>query len=702
VTVCAPRHVATVLALTSTVSVARAEDPAHIVVRGEPAVARARQSPDAVDVVDLSEDNRRAADLGQVLATRTSLRVQREGGLGSAGRYSLNGLSGDRVRFFLDGVPLELSAYQMGVANVPLGLVDRVELYQGVVPVRFGADALGGAVNLVSDEKPRDARAFASYQLGAFSTHRLALGGRAFFEKSRMFLRGSAFVDSARNDYPVDVETSDDQGQPKPATVRRFHDGYRGVGATLGAGLLDRPWADRLVVQAFVADYARDVQHNPGMTVPYGEVTYGRGARGAQLGYRKRFGRLRLDALTGHAERSTRFRDLSRCRYDWYGRCFLELPLAGEVDSVPSDRRIGDSTWYGRFDLQWRLGGAHALRLSLSPTMTTRSGGDAQIASDQYDALRAARSQRSGVIGLEYEGREGRLGSSVFAKGYCQRARSRERLPSGVLQRQRTDELLFGAGDALRWSLFHWLALKASYEYAARLPTADERFGDGGLVADNLQLAAERSHNYNLGAFVESAPTSLGTFEAKLSGALRRVQSMIVLINAGAYYQYTNVLAARVLAAHASARYRNVADWLGLELSAGYEDMRNTSRVGPGKLFYGDRIPNQPQFQAGGAVSLRARDLVTSGDSLDLVYGVRHVRKFLRGWESAGGEDAVKLDVPGQTLHSLSLTHVTQGAAMALASTFEVQNLGDAKAFDFYGVQRPGRSFFWKTTLEYR
>ena len=44
-----------------------------------------------------------------------------------------------------------------GIANVPVNLIERVEIYRGVVPIRFGADALGGAVNLVSDQ-PADRR----------------------------------------------------------------------------------------------------------------------------------------------------------------------------------------------------------------------------------------------------------------------------------------------------------------------------------------------------------------------------------------------------------------------------------------------------------------------------------------------------------------------------------------------------------------
>ncbi|MEM1413507.1 MAG: hypothetical protein AAGH15_01335, partial [Myxococcota bacterium] len=32
--------------------------------------------------------------------------------------------------------------------------------------------------------------------------------------------------------------------------------------------------------------------------------------------------------------------------------------------------------------------------------------------------------------------------------------------------------------------------------------------------------------------------------------------------------------------------------------------------------------------------------------------------------------------------------------------TFEVQNVGDARVFDFFGVQRPGRSYFLKLSGE--
>jgi vitamin B12 transporter len=680
----------------------RAPVPAEVTVRGSSVVQRQRSSPLAVEVVDLAKNKKSSDDLGEVLARTTSLRVQREGGLGSAGRYSLNGLSGDRVRFFIDGVPLEYSSYQMGVGNVPVNLIDRVEVYQGVVPVRFGADALGGAVNLVTDENVTASKVGASYQLGSFGTHRAAVSGRKFFENSRTFARIAAFFDTARNDYPIDVEVFDERGKLTPATVRRFHDGYRGTGLTLGAGLIERPWADRLVLQAYAADYQRDVQHNVSMTVPYGEVEYGRGTLGASANYAKSFLDVgRVDTVVGYSFRRTTFLDVSHCRYDWNGNCFIMRPLAGELDSIPVDRVLNDHSLFGRAQFVLRPTQGHTVRFALAPTYATRSGYDREIAADVYDPLRAERRLLSGVLGGEYEVDAGFLGSIVFAKLYQQSASSEEKAPNGLPVRQSKNSLLFGAGDNLRVTLAKRVYLKGSFEYAARLPSLDERFGDGGLVLANPTLEPERSQNYNLGAYVDDAATSLGKIRARLSGAFRRVTDLVVLLNTGTFYKYDNVLTARVLGVDTALGWSTLADSFGVDLNFSYQDMRNTSTTGPAALFEGDRVPNVPSLQAGAAAYVRVRTLFTAADSLELDWTLRHVGKYLLGWESAANR-AERLEVPSQTTQSLLLAYTLPRDRSTFGGSFEIQNLTDAKVFDFYGVQRPGRSFYGKLTFDYQ
>ncbi len=39
--------------------------------------------------------------------------------------------------------------------NIPPSMIERIEVYKGVVPVHLGADALGGAVNIVTKDEYR-------------------------------------------------------------------------------------------------------------------------------------------------------------------------------------------------------------------------------------------------------------------------------------------------------------------------------------------------------------------------------------------------------------------------------------------------------------------------------------------------------------------------------------------------------------------
>src|SRR5690606_36347202 len=102
--------------------------------------------------------------------------------------------------------PLELAGHPFGISNVPVNLVDRVEIYRGVVPIRFGADALGGAVNLVTRREREGTHGFASYQIGSFGTHRVAAGASHSHGESGFFARATGFHDQAENDYTITVE----------------------------------------------------------------------------------------------------------------------------------------------------------------------------------------------------------------------------------------------------------------------------------------------------------------------------------------------------------------------------------------------------------------------------------------------------------------------------------------------------------------
>ena len=381
------------------------EAPIEVTVRTSSEADRRRQSAEAVTVVETEHAKRESADLGEVLARTQGVGVRRGGGLGSSTRFSLNGLTDYQVRFFLDGVPLELAGYPFGVANVPVNLVERAEIYSGVVPIRFGADALGGAVNLVSSQDLHGTHAGASYEVGSFDTHRLTLGARNLHQPSGLFTRVNGFFDYARNDYPVDVEVPDERGRLSPARAYRFHDRYRAAGGNAEVGLVDRPWARRLLLRGFVTDYDKDYQHNITMSVPYGGVTYGETAAGASLRYEQPLGHgFAVDVIGGYTYIRGDFLDVASCVYDWFGRCLRERRTPGETDERPHDQVYWDNWAFGLVNLEWRAHPQHTLRLSIAPNHLTRTGDERRQSSpDARDPLTAERRVTTLVNGLEYE-----------------------------------------------------------------------------------------------------------------------------------------------------------------------------------------------------------------------------------------------------------------------------------------------------------
>ncbi|HEV7381944.1 MAG TPA: TonB-dependent receptor, partial [Dyadobacter sp.] len=106
-----------------------------------------------VSALDTKAFANTSSDINQVLNRMSGVRIQESGGLGSDFRFSLNGLSGNHIKFFIDGIPMESYGGGLSLNNIPVNLAERIEVYKGVVPAYLGSDALGGAVNIVTKGK---------------------------------------------------------------------------------------------------------------------------------------------------------------------------------------------------------------------------------------------------------------------------------------------------------------------------------------------------------------------------------------------------------------------------------------------------------------------------------------------------------------------------------------------------------------------
>ena len=140
-----------------------------------------------VTVIDLSNMRGTVSSVQDILIKTVGVTIRSSGGVGSASRLSVRGLEGKRIGFFIDELPLSEQTDYIDINDIPVDMIDRIEIYKGVVPARFGGASLGGAVNIIIREYP-EKYADLSYGLESFNTHKLqAVFKRNLKEKGLTF-----------------------------------------------------------------------------------------------------------------------------------------------------------------------------------------------------------------------------------------------------------------------------------------------------------------------------------------------------------------------------------------------------------------------------------------------------------------------------------------------------------------------------------
>ena len=202
----------------------------------------------AVGVLDMAKADIRSIQATELLDRASGVKLRQSGGMGSDVDYNINGLSGSSIRVFIDGIPMRNYGSSFSLSSIPPAMIERVEVYKGVVPGHLAEDALGGAINIILKKKNRKDLA-TSYSFGSFNTHRWDMNGNYRNDKNGLTLRGSAFFNYSDNNYEVWGDqvyvTNPITGEMDYIKAKRFHDSYRSYGVNFDIGFTDVKWADR-------------------------------------------------------------------------------------------------------------------------------------------------------------------------------------------------------------------------------------------------------------------------------------------------------------------------------------------------------------------------------------------------------------------------------------------------------------------------
>lgn len=122
----------------------------EVVVTGQFTPDDPKRSVYAIKVIDLKTiENRGATNLKELLGQELNMRVTQDNVLGSG--LSLQGLSGEQVKYMVDGVPiLGRVNGDIDISQINLNDVARIEVIEGPVSVQYGTNALGGVINIIT------------------------------------------------------------------------------------------------------------------------------------------------------------------------------------------------------------------------------------------------------------------------------------------------------------------------------------------------------------------------------------------------------------------------------------------------------------------------------------------------------------------------------------------------------------------------
>ncbi|MGF1510740.1 MAG: TonB-dependent receptor [Myxococcota bacterium] len=665
----------------------------------------------AVEILDLSDMRARATDMGTLLRQAPGVVVRQSGGLGSQAELRLNGLSGRQVPLFVDGLPIELGGLPRNPTLVPVDLVRRVEIFKGVVPIELGADALGGAINFVT-YRPRSSSAFAGFEIGSLGTRIFTGDVNIASPRHPFYVSARGFYETSDNSYDVDVNVTDAEGRLEPVTLERFHDGFENYGVSAAVGLRDLAWAHTLELRGFYTAGDNELQH--GITMgdrPFGEARSSDQGVGATLRY-ERFAvanLLDVQISANYTRRQIGFVDLAEVTYNWRGEPVATLETPGEVLlGQGADQTIDEDIAVGRVNLSFEPATGHALALNVSPSWRRRSlvrlepRGEGEFERQELDPATFIEL----VSGLAYRSRwlDGRLQNDVFGKLYWLETEASDVVAGFDRGAISQDFFQAGWGDALVWTPVELLRIRASYEFATRLPEPTELLGDGIFVSSNPNLRPEEAHNINLAVSVVGLDAPIGSFDFSVWGFLREVDNLILLEAGEGLSTFSNVSSVRIFGTEGELSFRTWKDRLRLSGVVTWEEGRNTSLEGRFARFADDRIPNRPYLYVTGQAELREQGLFTTFDDARLWSAFRYTHEFFRTFASAGDPETKDV-IPSQIAVDVGVVYEWEtflSGAWTLSLAFEVRNLTDAELFDFFAVQRPGRTFFSKVGISFQ
>lgn len=671
----------------------------------------------AVNVIETKEAAVRNFQTNELLDRTVGVRVRQNGGLGAAVNYNLNGMSGNSVRIFIDGIPVSTYGSSFSLNSIPPSLIERIEVYKGVIPAHLADDALGGAINVVLKKGMRK-NVTASVSYGSFNTFQASASGLFRNSKSGFTVKASGFYNYSDNDYEVwgkFVRNILPNGRYEYVRAKRFNDAYRSVGGQFEIGFTDVKWADQFLIGYNVSDDHNEIQHGTYMSIPYkGRFTESQ-AHVFSLNYRKKNFLVKGLELTFNGMYSSRAEvvtDTVPWNYNWFGEKSLGLggqPIAtsgGAQQGAPTINHIDRSVTTFRTGLHYDIARNHRIVLNHIFYTIDRNQQDLRKSVIEREFI-GTRDLTKNITSLAYEMKafESKLRTNLFGKYYQQGIdRMDPKLVTENGQTTKTENRISskkttaGYGLALSYAFAPTVMAIASAEKAVRMPSEGEVFGSPGEnIVENTGIRPEVSNNLNLG--IKAGPYDLNRHRISfaVSGFIRDTKDKIVqrinprLNDAVQTNPFENLGKTKSIGFEAEASYVFAENLAILVNMSKFNSVFNMQYDPNGRQYdyYNRQLPNEPFFTVNSRAQYSFREVIQKSSVLNVYYNFGFVERFYTTWLEI--ED---FRTPRQFIQDIGVSYMFPGKKFVVS--LDAKNIFDKQAYDNFAVQKPGRAFYIK------
>lgn len=670
----------------------------EVVIIGKSEARKIRECAMPVSVISMKQLQGTVSDVQGILAKTVGVAIRSSGGVGSTSRLSVRGLEGKRIGFFIDETPMNDQSDFIDLNDIPIDMIDRIEIYKGVVPAKFGGSSMGGAVNIVIKEYP-DRYADLSYTRESFNVNK----AQTVFKRNKkdaglVFGIGGGYT-YADNNYTMESP------YVKNLKIKRNHDNFRKIviGGSLKAKNL---WFDEVEFEPVFIDTYKEIQ-------------------GIEADIRKAHTSSRLYMLANKLEKDnfllegldldmstaigyTRYGlvDTAKIWYDWSGVSYPTPSLhGGELGTrYASESDNKKATLINKLSLEYLIDKHHSVCFNSVFTLANGYPSDPAKEKSLGKKTDFDSRMRSWTVGLTYDYRTNDKFLNSFTSRYYWYSMNTSyqniyvNIPVEDIDLNKNG---IGFSNAMRYRFTPSFMVKLSGGYDIRIPSENELLGDGYTISPSERLLPERNLSANAGVLYDATGIHPSNLQIELSGYYMYLQDMIRFTKGIFGAQYQNFGEMRTLGVEFEVK-ADIFPYLYTYGNVTYQDLRDVRSHEEGSNIpnatKGKRMPNIPYFMVNAGLEFHYENLFGGkGQNTRLFADLAFVEQYLYDFEIT---ENAKRRIPRSTTIDLGFEHSFMNQRLFISG--KIKNLTSATVLSEFNRPLPGRSFGVKLRYVFR